>query len=270
MEHEIEIMFFSPTNTTKTICKAIASGMGDKSPPCIDITKPEIRAEFLSNPEKFQSSARHIIIGAPVYTGKLPLQVISCLERMNGQGKTCTAVVVYGNRDYGIALKKMVEMLSERGFKVTSAGAFIGQHSYSDVIPVAIGRPDKKDLNIAYDLGKSSVSLSKSVSSAKIPVQLDFFSKSKKYSPLMPVFISDNCSCCGLCSKTCPTGIISGETGDFISKASKKQCIGCMACVKSCRYKARIAQPGFITAYLIKRILKKASAFRTEPLTIFA
>jgi hypothetical protein len=85
----------------------------------------------------------HLIIGAPVHSGKLPLQAMECLIAIGGNGKECSAIVVYGNRDYGIALYRVVEILSKNGFGVTAVGASIGQHTYSDIVPVAMGRPDE-------------------------------------------------------------------------------------------------------------------------------
>ena len=111
----IGILYFSPTNTTKKICKAIAFGMGVKDPVDLNITIPEFRANLTSNPNKILNNIDHLIIGAPVYSGKLPIQVIECLKSIDGNGKKCTAVVVYGNRDYGIALYQMVEILSKIG-----------------------------------------------------------------------------------------------------------------------------------------------------------
>lgn len=268
MFNRIGILYFSPTNTTLKICNAIASGIGYKNINHINLTSPHIREDLINNNKKFTTDIDHLIVGAPVYTGKMPLQVIECLEKINGYGITATAIVVYGNRDYGVALRKMVEMLSAKNFNVTSAGAFIGQHSYSDLIPVAMGRPDDKDLKTAYDFGKGIKSIKQPISFNNVPVQLDMFSKSKKYTPLVPVFNKSNCSNCGICSEYCPTGIISSKTGDFISKEAKKDCIGCMACVYKCENNARMLKPDFINRFLVKWVLKKASKTRVEPLTI--
>lgn len=268
MFNRIGILYFSPTNTTLRVCTAIASGIGDNNPKYINITLPHIRAELINNPKNFTANIDHLIVGAPVYTGKLPLQVIECLEKIDGYGIKATAIVVYGNRDYGIALRKMVEILSTKNFKVTSAGAFIGQHSYSDLIPVAIGRPDDKDIEAAYEFGVRISNINQPITSNNVPVQLDMFSKSKKYTPLVPVFFESNCSNCGICSEYCPTEIISSETGDFISEKAKKECIGCMACVYNCENNARILKPNFINRFMVKWVLKKASQTRVEPLTI--
>lgn len=264
----IGILYFSPTNTTKKICNAIASGMGEDVPVELNITKPDFRKKLISNPEAILNGIDHLIVGAPVYTGKLPLQVIESLNVMIGEGKESTVVVVYGNRDYGVAFRNMAEILIGRGFNITAAGAFIGQHSYSDIIPVAMGRPDITDLEKAKIFGANSINTSKYLSPEDIPVQLDMFSKSKKHYPLKPTFEPEKCTQCGICSETCPVGIISPETGDYIDKKAKDLCIGCMACVRNCKNEAKIAKPDFIMKLMMKQILKKASVQRLEPLTI--
>jgi len=265
----IGVLYFSPTNTTKKICKTIASGMGAKDPVDLNITIPDFRIKLASNPNAILENIDHIIIGAPVYSGKLPIQVIECLKSISGNGKKCTAVVVYGNRDYGFALYHMVKILSNNNFNVLAAGTFIGQHSYSDIVPVAIGRPDKTDLEKAYNFGAEGMNTSNSLSLEDIPVQRDMFSKSKNYNPIRPVFKPEKCNHCRICSKGCPINIISPETGNWLNQEAKKQCIGCMACVSSCKNKARFVRANFGMRLILKYILKNASIQRQEPLTIF-
>jgi Pyruvate/2-oxoacid:ferredoxin oxidoreductase delta subunit/flavodoxin len=268
-EIKIGILYFSPTNTTKKICKAIASGMGSKLAMNIDISDKTEREIFLAEPRAQIDSLDYLVVGAPVYNGKLPLPVIDVLQSIKGKGQKCTAVVLYGNRDYGIALHHMVEMLIKGGFRIISSGAFIGQHSYSDIIPVAIGRPDEKDLIKAKELGKKNLTITNYLSTEDIPRQLDFFSKSKSYTPIRPVFIQEKCSDCTSCSKSCPVGIISDENGDYLSSEAKNLCLGCMACVRQCSKNARIAKPNFIDRFLIKYVLKDASRNRLEPISIY-
>ena len=268
-ELKIGILYFSPTNTTKKICKAIAFGMGNKLATKINISDKTEREKLLTDPKSQIDPLDYLIVGAPVYTGKLPLPVIEVLESIKGIGQKCTAIVLYGNRDYGIALHHMVDMLSKAGFSIISAGAFIGQHSYSDIIPVAMGRPDEKDLMKAKELGKKNLTISSFLTPEDIPRQLDFFSKSKGYTPVRPVFIQEKCSDCTSCSKSCPVGIISKENGDYLSREAKKLCLGCMACVRQCSKNARIAKPNLIDKLLIKYVLKGASRNRLEPISIY-
>ena len=267
----IGILYFSPTNTTKKICHAIASGMGENHPVEINITNPEVREKITSNPETIINNITHLLVGAPVYEGKLPLQFIECLNALpNVAKKECALVVVYGNRDFGIALRQMGEIFTKKGFKITAAGAFIGEHSYSKFMPIAIGRPDEKDVEAANNFGLDCLKSSGYLNAENLPQQLDMNSKSKKYRYLgRAKFIAENCEQCGVCATLCPIGIISVETGDFISKQLKEKCIGCMACVFNCKNEARIFQASFFWRFILRNYLKKATIQRLEPLIVF-
>jgi len=269
MSKSAAVLYFSPTNTTKKICFSIAEGMGEENPQIIDMTRPEIREEIISDPDILTSDIYHLIVGAPVYFGKLPVEVKDCIKSINGKGSQATAVVVYGNRDYGKALSSLVKILLQNNFRVTSAGAFIGQHSYADIVPVAVGRPDQKDLDNACLFGKRSKDSSGFLSVEDIPVQRDIFSGSDKYIPVKPTFISKRCVKCGICADVCPLGILSSETGELINKEDKDNCIGCMACVSSCNKEARIAEVNLIMKFSMKYILRKAAIERQEPLHIY-
>jgi len=269
MQKSIGILYFSPTKTTKRICLSVAKGTGENNPEIIDMTRPEIREKIRSKPNEVTNNIDYLIVGAPVYFGKLPVEVIECLKSINGDRKESTAIVVYGNRDYGKALYSMVEILMKNGFRMVSAGTFIGQHSYSDIVPVAIGRPDKADLDNAYLFGNHSKNVSGSLSLEKIPIQSDIFSRSDKYLPLKPTFISELCIQCGICADVCPIGILSFDTGALLKAKDEDKCIGCMACVFNCDQKARIAKASVPMKLSMKYILRKAAVERQEPLMIY-
>jgi ferredoxin len=268
MVKRIGILYFSPTSTTKKICTAIAMGMGTKDFQIFDMTNPKIRASIIDNTKTVFENIDHLIVGAPVYAGKLPLQVLECLKAINGNGKDSSAIVVYGNRDYGIALHSMVKLLCEHGFNVTAAGAFIGQHSYSDIVPVAIGRPDESDLEKARQLGIKSLSTYICLSPGDVPIQLDQSSKSDEYPSIKPLHIEAKCIQCGKCARKCPVGSLSAETGRYLNREAQKKCIGCMACVNTCMQQAKVAKVNPFLKLVIKLILGKASRERKEPLTI--
>jgi len=270
MKNRIGILYFSPTGTTKKVCAAVARGMGARDFQVFDITLPAIRASIMNNTKTVFENIDHLIVGAPVYSGKLPLQVLECLRAIDGDGKGSSAIVVYGNRDYGVALHRMVELLAEHNFNVSAAGAFIGQHSYSDIIPVAMGRPDELDLEKAHHLGLRSLSANICLSPEHIPVQIDMVSKSNKYSSIKPFHIDAQCIQCGKCAKKCPVGLLCSDTGKYLNREAKKHCIGCMACVNICIQKAKIAKVNPIAKLIIKLILRKASKERKEPLIIVA
>ncbi len=268
MTNRIGILFFSPTSTTKKICNAIASGMGSDNPLILDVTYPDTRAEIIANANTVLDEIDHLIAGAPVYSGKLPLQAIECLKTLKGNGKKATAIAVYGNRDYGIALYSMVEILSQNGFNVMAAGLFIGQHSYSDVVPVAVGRPDESDIEKARKFGTQILHASKPLNTRDIPHQLDKHSKSDKYTALNPTYREKICVKCGRCAEVCPTGILSSDTGNHLNRSVKNNCVGCMACVNNCKSEARIAKVNPIIRIMMKRVLGPASRERKEPSVI--
>ncbi len=270
MPNRVGILYFSPTDTTKKICTAAAIGMGAKEPRVFDMTLPDTRAAIITNTMNVTDNIDHLIVGAPVHSGKLPVQALECIRAIRGNGKTASAIVVYGNRSYGIALYSMVELLFENGFDVTAAGKFIGQHSYSDIIPVAMGRPDDSDLKKAQRFGLNSLRVSRSLNPKDISIQIDKISKSDKYKAVKPVYNVKRCVQCGKCAEKCPVGLLSFDTGRYLDQDAKKQCIGCMACVGSCMKKARTARANPIVKMVMKGILRRASTERKEPSTIVA
>lgn len=270
MTKRIGILHFSPTNTTKILCAAVASGMGAEDVQVMDMTIHETRLEISADISRVTDKIDCLIVGSPVHSGKLPRLVLEYIDALNGTGKEAIAIVVYGNRDYGIALYNMVELLLKNGFSVHSAGAFIGQHSYSDIVPVALERPDKSDMEKARQFGIKTLSISRSLALNDVPIQIDKISKSEEYTVLKPVLYEKLCIQCGKCAKECPAGLLSPDTGRYINSEAKKQCIGCMACVKHCTQKARVAKVNLVVKLIMKRILKDALKQRKEPLTVFA
>jgi len=178
--------------------------------------------------------------------------------------------VVYGNRDYGIALRRLVEILSQADFTIVSAGTFIGQHSYSDVISVAVGRPDSEDLAKAKSLGNDSIDVSDAIEVGDVPVKIDKASSSDEYTALKPTHIAKNCVQCGTCAKHCTVGVISAETGRYKDRSAKAQCIGCIACVRVCPNEGRIVKANLLVKAVMGNILGKASRIRREPFTMIA
>ena len=86
MTKRIGVLYFSPTNTTKKICMAVALGMEAKNPQILDMTLPYSRVKIIANPNAVTTNIDHLIIGSPVHSGKLPLQVLECLRSIRGNG----------------------------------------------------------------------------------------------------------------------------------------------------------------------------------------
>jgi ferredoxin/flavodoxin len=268
MAAKIGIIYFSPTHTTKKICEAVALGMGSREPTAFDMTTPEGRFAIVGKADTLLEGIDHLIVGAPVHVGKIPRQAEECLRTLKGSGKPCTPVVVYGNRDYGAALYRMVDILAGNGFVIVGAGIFIGQHSYSDLVPAGMGRPDGSDIGKAIELGARAANGARHLNVDDIPAQWDMYSRSRRYSVLKVSYKEELCVKCRRCGRVCPLGLISGETGDYLSRAAKRRCIGCMACAKVCRPKARATKANPLMRLALNRGLKSACRDRREPLMI--
>ena len=65
-----------------------------------------------------------VVIGMPVYVGKVPLPALRALNRIKVHDALAVAAVSYGARSYGNALYELQHYAEEQGFKVVGAGAF--------------------------------------------------------------------------------------------------------------------------------------------------
>lgn len=268
MINRIGLLYFSPGSTTKKISEAVSLGLGSNEIQIFDMTSFQSREDIMNDPEQVITDIDYLVVGAPVYSGKLPLQFIEAVKCIVGKGIKCCAFVVYGNRDYGIAFHQLVKILLKNKFDVIGAAAFIGQHSYSDIVPVAVGRPDKSDLDKAFEFGTKMLNSNNNLEVRDIPIQLDKISGSEKYTSLKPAYLGKQCVKCGICAQKCPLNLISEDTGTYLDRLSKQRCIGCMACVKHCKAGARITRANPIVKLVMKNILKKAARDRKEPLIL--
>ena len=107
MEKIIKTFYFSPTGTTKQIVEAVASGISADKPQMIyDITLTNAREQSLSfNKEDL------LIVGVPVYGGRVPTLIESYLETLRGNDTPTIFIAVYGNRHYDDALLELKNIL---------------------------------------------------------------------------------------------------------------------------------------------------------------
>ncbi|TVQ17166.1 MAG: 4Fe-4S dicluster domain-containing protein [Spirochaetaceae bacterium] len=262
---KVAVMCFSPTGTTRRVCLEIAQGISDSDPTVLDLTLPDGRTVFMGDPERLVADYDHVVVGVPVYGGKIPPLARDVLSLVKGHGRPATAVAVYGNRDFGVALRRLCQMLESNGFQVVSAGAFIGEHSYSAVVPVALNRPDAADLDNARLFGSQSARASGVLAVDDVEEQLDMFSKSPNIAALKPRYLAASCTQCGSCSEVCPIGIIASGSGAYASSELRKRCIGCMACVRTCPSNARRNEANLMERLMLGMVLKKPSRERLEP-----
>lgn len=237
-DRNIYAVYFSATGTTeKIVCQAaetlarLINKQTDFNR--IDFTLPPAREK----PVSF-SETDIVILGVPVYAGRVPNVLLKYLNSISGKGTWAVPVVVYGNRHYDDALIELNDILETSGFRVIAGAAFIGEHSFSKTL--GKGRPDEKDIAIVNDFA-DKVS-GKITSNRPTPVEVGGNRPYRKYYiPVNPEGVpvdirkvspktNRDCTDCKLCSEICPMGSIDFEDVSKINGI----CIKCGACIKNC------------------------------------
>jgi ferredoxin len=233
-----KLIYFSPTGTTRKVIEGIVQGVHIDTVEHIDLTSPDPKKRKI-----YEMHEELTIIGSPVYGGRLPFDMISRLQRFKGNDTPAVIVVVYGNRAYEDALLELRDLALGSGFHPIAAGAFIGEHSYSNNdTPIAVGRPDTEDLRKAKEFGeKIHEKLEKIGALDEMPllrVPGNFpYKELQMLSNIAPVTQQTECTQCGECMEVCPTAAITvGET----VVTDRSLCIRCCACVKICPSGARV------------------------------
>ena len=160
---KLTVICFSPTRTSRKIAEAVAAGMtgmsggtagyadASRQIRTIDLTLDRSDEPIILN------SGGAVVLGAPVYAGRVAPEAIRRLRRIQvaaGASVPAVVTVTYGNRDYEDALVELYDLAVSLGLSPFAAGAFIGEHSYSTPeIPVAEGRPDSMDIADARIFG---------------------------------------------------------------------------------------------------------------------
>lgn len=268
MNKKINTMYFSATDTTKKVVYAIAKKISDNihretTINNIDFTLPKARKEPVSFTEE-----DIVIIGVPVYAGRVPNVLLKYLNSITGNGTLAIPVVVYGNRNYDDALIELKDILELNGFKVIGGGAFIGEHAFSKTL--AKSRPDEKDMDIASDFANqicAKITTQGEIETVVIngnkPYRKHYMPKNKEGISIdirkVTPKTDNNCNDCKLCVSICPMGSI-----DFkdVSKLNGI-CIKCGSCIKKCPTNAKYYDDEDYLRH--KHELEVDYAYRREP-----
>ena len=232
-----KLIYFSPTQTTRKVLEGIAQGVQIATIDHFDLTPPDARMR-----KPVEMHAELALIGVPVYGGRLPADAISRLRRFRGNETPAVIAVVYGSRAYEDALLELRDLALEMGFRPFAAGAFIGEHSYSNnSAPIAVGRPDLEDLTKAKEFGRKIHEKIRNMPSfgemPALQVPGNFPYKERGLlSDISPVTQEAVCAKCGMCASVCPMAAITVRNTVVTDRSV---CIRCCACIKNCSTGAR-------------------------------
>lgn len=238
----LTLVYFSPTNTTRTILEEIAKGMGKEIITVIDMTQPQNREKA-----NFNLTTGPVLLGAPVHAGRLPKDAADCFKRIRASGNPAILTVLYGNREFEDALLELKNIAVECGLHPVAASAFIGEHSFSSKkYPIAPNRPDPADLNIAFSFGKKIADLlgkgepPEKNGSLEVPGNFPYREGMGKGAYSF-IEVLEDCDDCGICLSVCPKEAIN-ETDHY--SVIPERCIFCCSCIKACPPEARVIKEG--------------------------
>ena len=250
---QVTSVYFSPTGNTKTAVELIAGQLPWKQER-LDLTDAGRRPEyhFMEN--------EAVIIGVPVYGGRVPATAAERLKRLHGRKTAAVLVVTYGNRAYEDALLELKLILLRQGFCPLAAAAL--QAEQNMVLSIASGGPDKTDRRrlkqFGRELGRRFWELSSNyrIGDLKVPGHRPF---RKFHGVPLKIKVGSSCKSCGTCIRRCPVQAIS-RTNPRIT--DNERCIVCMRCVKQCPSGARKINKMVLLAVAQK--LKKVCRERKE------
>lgn len=265
-------LFFSPTGTTERVVTAAAETAAEALH--IPVVRCDITPLSMRKAGKQFGAGDLVIAGTPVYAGRVPNVLLNDLKLLAGNGALAVPVVCYGNRNFDDALVELRDILEDGGFHTVAAGAFIGEHSFSNVL--AKGRPDADDLCKARDFGNEIGRRVEALECPFAPVAVPGTPKPYRgyYKPRdrqgnfidirkVKPLTGESCDDCGLCAAVCPMGSIDSED----VRQVKGICIKCGACIKKCPKQAKYYDDA---GYLYHRTeLEEGLTFRREPETFF-
>ena len=233
MKRNLKLIYFSPTDGTKKIIKAIGDVI-DKNYEEFNITLPQNRTENL----KFTENDL-LIVGVPTYAGRFPKVLKEYIEKITCTNSLAIFVTTYGNRDYEDALLELKDIFVAKGAVSLAAATFITEHSYTNKL--ATGRPNLDDLDIAHNFGtsiKNRLSEISSIAEIKpisLPGNYPYIVKTSPLSSVAPE-TKESCINCGICASNCPTAAIDFED---CSSIDPSKCLKCCSCIKKCPVDAK-------------------------------
>lgn len=246
--------YFSPAGHTKTVVELLLSQMKDGKG-WVDLTDAGKRPDYGFTEDEA------VIVGAPVYAGRIPSTAVKRLKKLHGRKTPAILVVTYGNRAYEDALAELEDIMIDQGFCPVAAAAVSVQHSV--VTKIAADRPDDSDRRRLREFAaQTEKKLDELVSIAlagdlKVPGNRPY---RPYHSHPIKINVGSGCNGCGVCIRRCPVQAISRTDAKI---TDEERCISCMRCVAVCPTQSRKISRFLYLA--LSQKLKKLCAERREP-----
>ena len=246
---KITNIFFSPSGTTKKVLE-ILSGNFDGEKVICDLLYFNDNNEF--------GSDDIVIVGMPVFAGRIPKTARERLSKISGYNTKAIAVVNYGNAHVTDALVELVDLLKENSFNVIAAASTVSHHSIFD--GVAVGRPDEEDIEKINEFGQKCVERIESGESLESELPGNRPYTDYKQLPFVVSCDESKCVFCLECVSVCPEGAI---PDDDPADVDLDLCSRCTSCIHICPENAR----GFTgDAFEAKKpAFESANSERKEP-----
>lgn len=246
---KITNIFFSPSGTTKKVLE-ILSGNFDGEKVICDLLYFNDNKEF--------GSDDIVIVGMPVFAGRIPKTARERLSKLSGDNTKAIAVVNYGNAHVTDALVELVDLLKENSFNVIAAASTVSHHSIFD--GVAVGRPDEEDIEKINEFGQKCVERIESGESLESELPGNRPYTDYKQLPFVVSCDESKCVFCLECVSVCPEGAI---PDDDPADVDLDLCSRCTSCIHICPENAR----GFTgDAFKAKKpAFESANSERKEP-----
>lgn len=218
-------IYFSPSQTTRKVVGQVASNFSENV---------ETYDLLTFSSEKEFSPSDIVIVGMPIFAGRIPKSGRERLSKLKGKSTKAIAIANYGNAHVTDALLELVDLLTENNFDVIAAATTVSHHSIFD--GVAQGRPDSKDMEKINEFAEKCIEKIENGESLESEIPGNRPYTDYKQLPFVISCDESSCSFCYDCVSICPEKAIPED--DPIA-TDLDICNRCTACINICPEDAR-------------------------------